>query len=88
MKGLILGGDYLRREICVFKSIGPALKLEINLPFLLCLYLRAISSLSTSSQGLISGGAISRRVFCVTALGAYIWRGLCSEFYGTRRRIL
>ena len=33
------------REICVSKSIGLALQLEVNLPFLLCftLYLRAIS---------------------------------------------
>ena len=35
MKGLIFGGAYLRREICVSKSIGLALQLEVNLPFLL-----------------------------------------------------
>jgi len=41
----MFGGTYLRREICVSKSIGLALQLEVNLPFfLLCfsLYLRAI----------------------------------------------
>ena len=37
---------------------------------------------STSPRGLIFGGATSQRVFCVTDLGAYIWRGLFSEFYG------
>ena len=44
MEGLIFGGAYLRREICVSKSIGLALQLEVNFPFLLCftLYLRAI----------------------------------------------
>ena len=44
MEGLIFGRAYLRREICVSKSIGLALYLEVNLPFLLCftLYLRAI----------------------------------------------
>ena len=44
MEGLIFGRAYLRREICVSKSIGLALKLEGNLPFLLCfaLYLREI----------------------------------------------
>ena len=44
MEGLIFGGACLRREICVSKSIGLALYLEGNLPFLLCftLYLRAI----------------------------------------------
>ena len=49
MEGLIFGGAYLRREICVSKSIGLALYLEVNLPFLLCftLYLRAISQVQT-----------------------------------------
>ena len=39
MEGLIYGG-----EICVSKSTGLALQLEVNLPFLLCftLYLWAI----------------------------------------------
>ena len=45
MEGLIFGGASLRTEICVSKSIGLDLQLEVNLPFLLCftLYLRAIS---------------------------------------------
>ena len=30
--------------------------------------------------GLIFGGEIYRRVFCVTSLGAYTWMGLFSEF--------
>ena len=44
MEGLIFGGAYLRRGICVSKSNGLAFYLEVNLPFLLCftLYLRAI----------------------------------------------
>ena len=44
MRGLF-GGAYLRREICVSKSIRLALSLERNLPLLLCfaLYLRATS---------------------------------------------
>ena len=44
LEGFIFGGAYLRREICVSKSIGLALYLEVNLPFLLCftMYLRAI----------------------------------------------
>ena len=37
MEGRIFGGAYLRREICVSKSIGLALYLEGNLPFLLCI---------------------------------------------------
>ena len=88
LEGLIFGGAYLRREICVSKSIGLALQLEVNLPFLLCftLYLRAISKYK-SPGGLIFGGAIQRRVFCyefggLIFGGAYTWRGLFSEFYG------
>ena len=30
LEGLVFGGAYLRREICVSKSIGPALQLEGN----------------------------------------------------------
>ena len=58
-EGLIFGGAYLRKEICVSKSIGLALKLEVNLPFLLCftLYLRAIFQVQARG-GLIFGGVI------------------------------
>ena len=42
------------------------------------LYLTDISK-NKSPAGLIFGGAIERRVFCVTSLGAYIWRGLYME---------
>ena len=59
LEGLIFGGAYLRREICVLKSNGLALYLEVNLPFLLCftLYLRAIFQVQAPG-GLIFGGAI------------------------------
>ena len=36
LEGLIFGGAYLRREICISKSIGLALQKEGNLPFFLC----------------------------------------------------
>ena len=61
---------------------------------LLCfaLYLRASSEYKPPG-GLIFGGAIKRRVFCVTSFffggggaifgGAYTWKGLFSEFYGS-----
>ena len=70
LEGLIFGGAYLWREICVSKSIGLALQLKVNLPFLLCftLYLREIFQVQALG-GLIFGGA-------------YTWRGLFSEFYG------
>ena len=59
LEGLIFGGAYLRREICVSKSIGLALWLEVNLPFLPCftLYLRAIFQVQAPG-GPIFGGAI------------------------------
>ena len=59
LEGLIFEGAYLRREICVSKSIGLALQLEVNLPFLLCftLYLKAIFQVQAAG-GLIFGGAI------------------------------
>ena len=68
--------------------------MEGDLPFLLCfaLYLRAISEYKPPG-GLIFGGPIKRRVFCVTSFffwgggaifgGAYTWKGLFSEFYGS-----
>ena len=37
LEGLIFGGAYVQREICVSKSIGLALFLERNLPFLFVL---------------------------------------------------
>ena len=66
LEGLIFGGAYLWREICVSKSIGLALQLKGNLPFLPCctLYLRAISKYKPPPEG---GGV------------AYIWWGDLTE---------
>ena len=84
LEGLIFGGAYLR-----FKIDWASLIVGRKFPVLLCFtfYLRAISKYKPP-RGLIFGGAIYRRVFCVTSLGglifggAYTWRGLFSEFYG------
>ena len=75
-EGLIFGGAYLRREICVSKSIGLALQLEVNLPFLLCftLYLRAIFQLQ-APRGLYLKGRFNGGFFTLPVWGAYIWRG-------------
>ena len=77
LEGLIFGGAYLRREICVSKSIGLALQLEGNLPFLLCftLYLRAISKYKPLG-GLYLEGRFNEGFFALQVQGAYIWRGL------------
>ena len=50
----MFGGAYLRRETCASKSIGLALWLGVNLPFLL---LRAIFQVQAPG-GFIFGGAI------------------------------
>ena len=77
MEGLILGGAYLRREIFVSKSIGLALKLEVNLPFLLCvtLYLRAISKYKPPGglylEGRFNGGFLRYRIGGLIFGGAY-----------------
>ena len=55
LEGLIFRGAYLRREICVSKSIGLALKLEVNLPF----YFVFEGNFPRTTPGeLIFGGAI------------------------------
>ena len=67
LEGPIFGGAYLRREICVSNSIGLALWLEVNLPFLLCftLYLRAVFQVQAPRglylEGRIKGGFLRYR---------------------------
>ena len=59
------------------KSIGFALYLERNLPFLLCftLYLRAISKYKPPG-GLYLEERFNGGFFALQVWGAYIWRGL------------
>ena len=72
MDGLIFGGAYLRREICVSKWIGLALQLEINLPFLLCFtfYLRAIFQVQAPG-GLYLEGRFNAGFFALAVWEAY-----------------
>ena len=72
LKGLVFGGAYLSRKICVSKSIELALLLEVNLPFFALFYFVFEGNFpSTSPRG-----------------GAYIWKGdwtegfLCYRFGG------
>ena len=83
LEGLIFGGAYLRRGICVSKSIGLALLFKVILPFLLCftLYLRAIFQVQAPG-GLFLEERFNGGFFALPIWGAYIWRGLFSEFYG------
>ena len=70
-EGLIFGGAYLRREICVSKSIG------LTLLFWLCftLYLRAISKYKPREglylEGPFNGGFLALRVSGLIHGGAY-----------------
>ena len=88
MEGLIFGGAYLRREICVLKSIGLALQLEVNLPFLLCFTLKLGAIFQVQAprdlylEGRFNGGSFPLPVWGLVFGEAYAWRGLFSEFYG------
>ena len=99
MEGLIFGGAYVQREICVSKSTGLAIFLERNLPLFFVLLCATGQFPSTSPPrggggGLIFGGAILQKVFCVTSLGgfifggAYTWMSLFSEFYGMQQQLV
>ena len=76
MEGLLFGGAYLRREICISNSIGLALQMEGNLPFLLCftLYFRAISKYKPPGAYIWMGDLTEG--FCVTSLGDLYLEGL------------
>ena len=65
------------REICVSKSIGLALQLKGNLPFLLCftLYLRAISKYKPPG-GLYKEGRFNGRLFALEVWGGLYLEGL------------
>ena len=77
LQGLIFEGAYLRREICVSKSIGLALQLEVNLPLLLCftLYLRGIFQVQAPGglylKGRFNGGFFALPVWGLILGGAY-----------------
>ena len=79
MEGLIFGGAYLRRAICVSKSIGLALKLEVNLKFLLFYFVFEGNFPNTRPGGLYLEGRFNGGFFALPAWGAYIWRGLYME---------
>ena len=84
----MFGGAYLWREICFSKSIGLALQLEVNLPFLLCftLYWGQFSKYkpprvgSLYLRGDLMEGFLRYRFGGAIFGGAYTWRDLFSEF--------
>ena len=74
MEGLIFGRAYLRREICVSKSTGLALQLEVNLSCF-TLYLREIFQVQAPG-GRFNGGFFALRFGGLIFGGAYTWKGL------------
>ena len=83
LEGLPFGQAYLQREICVSKSIGLALQLEVNLSFLLCFTLCLMAILQVQAPGSRGGegflyleGLFNKRFFTLPVWGAYTWRGL------------
>ena len=93
-RGLYSEGLVYGEEIGVSKSIGLALWLEGNLPFLLCftLYLKALAISKYKPpegfylEGRFNGGFLALQVLGGGGLifgGPCTWKGLFSEFYGT-----
>ena len=83
LEGLIFGGAYARREICVSKSIKVACsgKEIYHVCFgLLCI--RGKIPSTSPPAGLYSEGRFNGGFFALRFWGAYIRRGLFSEFYG------
>ena len=67
-----------------FKIDGLALYLEVNLPFLLCFTLSLRGIFQVQAPGGLIFGHLTERFLRYRFWGAYIWRGLFSEFYGIR----
>ena len=82
------GGAYIRTSLCTegnlrFKIDQASLILGRKFTVFLCftLYLRAISKYKPPG-GLYLEGRFNGGFFALRVWGAYIWRGLFSEFYG------
>ena len=84
MELLIFGGAYVQREVCVSKSIGLAYSWKEIYRF--CFVLLCISGQFSEYKprgGLYSEGRFHGGFFVLRVWGAYKWRGLFSEFYGS-----
>ena len=87
MEGLTFGGAYVRREICISKSIGLACSGKEIFHFcfvLLCIRGRIPSTSPPGglySKGRLMEGFLRYDLGGFLFGGAYTWRGLLSEFY-------
>ena len=83
LEGLIFGGAYVRREICVSESIVLACSGKEICHFCFVLLWIWEQIPCTSPPGcLYSEGRFNGGFFMLRFWGAYTWRGLFSEFYG------
>ena len=83
LDGLIFGEAYVRREICVSKSIGLAYSWKEIYRF--CFVLLRTRGQFPSRRprgGLYWEGRFNGGFLALQVKGAYIWRGLLSKFYG------
>ena len=87
LEGLIFRGAYVRREICVSKSIGLACSGKEIYHFcfvLLCIWGQFPSTSPRGAyiwRGDLTEGFLRYRLGGLIFGGAYTWRGLFSEFY-------
>ena len=93
MEGPIFGGAYVRREICVSKSIGLACSGKEIYHFcfvLLCIRGQIPSTSppgSLYSEERLNGGFLRYNFGGLIFGGACTWTGLFSEFYGNMNGI-
>ena len=89
MEGVIFGGAYVRREICVSKSIGLACRgKEITIFTLFYSVFEGKFQVQAPRKAYIWRGDLTEGFLRydfggLIFGGAYTWRGLFSEFYGT-----
>ena len=91
LEGLIFGGAYLWREICVSKIDCASLIVERKFTFFALHYFVFEGNCQVQAPppggGLYLEGCVNGEFFCVTSLGGFVGggytrRGLFSEFYG------
>ena len=84
LEGPVFGRAYVRRDICIIKSVGLACSGKAIYHFCFVLLCTRGQILSTSPPGgSYSEGRFNGGFFVLPFWGAYICRGLFSEFYST-----
>ena len=77
MEGPIFGGAYVRRDICVIKSVGRACSgKEIYHFYFVLLCIQGQIPSTSPPGGLYSEGRFNGGFFCVTILGGLYLEGL------------